>query len=212
MNKPLFQSRRAKGITPDRLPFGHEEEGRYVKTALPDLLPTTSGPRTHKGERQYLESCWGGIEFLPESNHEFLLDVLAAAKEFRQAHTGRSGFATEFHYLPKPPYPLWTKHLPYPEYSDFEKLLPVLGDSRVDGGFVFVDTHSFWDIYGQHIPGCGLTFLCLYPHHFRPSPAFLQAIRDLTHDHGLCLVDWGRLCIVRTDVPREFEEWTFIYT
>jgi len=214
MDDPLFDSCRAKGITPHRLPNATEENGVYTWTAMPDLIPTSSGQRMHKGaEHLFLENSWRAIEFLPDSNYEFLQSTLRSARAFREGHTGRTGFFTAFHYLPEPPHPLWTRHLSCPEFPNFERRFPTFNhQSPVDGGFAFFDTHSLWAIYGQQIPDYGLTFLCLSTHHFIPSPAFRQAVRDLARDHGLCLVDWGHLCIVATNTMCDFESWISRYT
>ena len=152
MEAPLFRSRSEEGVTPYLLPFGNAEDGLYLSSTMPDLMPTTSGHRTHKGEHSIREDAWGYIEFLPESNRGHLESVLASAKAFRQAHTGQKGFFTTFQYLAEAPDPLWTRHLPFPELPGFALLTTVLGNSIVDGGFTFMDTHSFWVLYGQHLP------------------------------------------------------------
>jgi hypothetical protein len=213
VKSPPFQSRSARGKTPHQLAVGDERDGLYLVSSVPDLYPITSGIHPQTGRQlRCQEEDWGSIEFLPDSNRQFIDEALISAWEFRSGHVAPSGFATEIQYIPQHPFPLWTRHLPCPVFHDFERWEPELGDRLVEGGFAFVDTHSFWAIYGQHLPDFGVTFLCIRTHHFIPSLAFSNAVSDLTSDNHLCLVDWGRLCLVPLADPAGFKGWLSSYT
>lgn len=211
VKSPPFQSNRAQGITPSPLAVGDERNGLYSSTIQPDLYPITSGTRPYL-ERQLRLAGWGSIELLPDSNSEFVDEFMVSARELRRVHSGPGGFATDWQYSPQPPFPLWTRHLPCPAFPDFDTQLLLLDDMLVVGGFAFLDTHSFWAIYGQYLPDFGLTFLCIHTHHFTPSPGFSKAIRDLANDNDLCIVDWGRLCRVPTHSESSFRDWMAPYT
>ena len=214
LQTPPFQSRRDQGKTPYQFALGDEREGQFSPSALPDLYPVTLDVRAPSTLHQfrYSEAAWGWIEFLPNSNRDFIEEVLVSAREFRGTHRTPQGYSSAFQYLPQHPYPLWTLGLSRPELPAFEAWTPLLGDRPVAGGFAFVDTCSFWAIYGQHIGAFGTTFLCIHTHHCRPSHVFTQGVRDLASDNQLCLVDWGRLCIVPTTDSLAFENWLWLYT